>query len=168
MAKPDSLYDVTPKFLGELEAWLGQMFFKKLNEIKGQIGSGIFYDKPNVGNDLDIEAVTLDLKIDSDASEVFSGANTRTVAGNDTDTVEGALVRTIEGHATEIYQGGVTHTVDGAEIRTADTVEWDVTGGFALTSAAVGVFGATPVLQQATPVTLADVIALLQAYGWSA
>lgn len=32
--KLDSLYDVTPKFLGELEAWLGQEFFKKLNELK--------------------------------------------------------------------------------------------------------------------------------------
>lgn len=32
----------------------------------------------------------------------------------------------------------------------------------------IGVFGKTPVVQQATPVTLGNVISLLQAYGWAA
>ena len=117
-----------------------------------------------------------------------AGALTVTNAGandtfiNNTPTASGdiRLEQDGSGHIvleTQASAAGITLSDAGAGgvyIQTTGTgtlwLEDDGTGGVQIQGKAAGTlgfFGATPVTKQATPVTLGDVIALLQAYGLS-
>lgn len=125
-------------------------------------GSGIQFGVTNSGSFLDVETNTGTILLQD-----FSGGTSEFTASGNLQLQAGNNVSIFAGAGKNIALSPQA-TVSGAFI-----VQWRSGISFVkvieTTSAGdLGFFGATPVAQQPTPITLADVIAVLQAYGLTA
>ena len=141
--------------------------------------SGIFFDVRNVGRALSIRTTSTSGPpfpasmsfisagpMDFTTSDEFdlngsSGTDFNLSMGNDVNifpdndaNIQAGNNVNISGDGTTSVQGIAALNLQGGELQS--------------TNSKVGFFGTTPVVQQATPVTLGDVIALLRAYGLAA
>lgn len=125
-------------------------------------GGGIQFGVTNSGSFLDVETNTGPIVLQD-----FSGGTSEFTASGTLELLAGNNVSIIAGPGKNIAANPQL-TVTGAflveyrvSISTFKVIETTSAGD-------LGFFGKTPVAQQPTPITLADVIAVLQAYGLTA